>query len=357
MLSFIFIFGIICSILDSYAESYRSFNSVRKNVRRMSRNKPIARLFLAVHFSQKVSLDRRPDTFRWINKLIALFWPHVSHIAHHELNAFIKESKKTKGAFPSKAMRIIHAISRHLDGNVVSIEHCQLGEKSPFFKKIRALVQYEDCNDVRNKGINVRQITRLEPVIQRKSLIYDLSIAYEGNMKILLTYRYLCCCSSRLGLRDVFIHMNCRLGIGPIHENLPLIERFDFSLLDLPEFGYKGIAIVELARLRVARRSINRLIKGNLLYPKKLSVDISRFFLTGSDADPSESPKRLRMPSHKKDQHVGRNDGNRAAESEGFCSHCCAKFLICSCLCSNLCLSRLCCQANKIESAKAISKV
>lgn len=254
--SFFVLFMGITWLIQRHIEAYRSFRITRKWTRTLEGDENFVHAFLLANFSNDYKSHRLPDhqtdTYLWINKIVNYFWPYLAHVVHHELNEFL--------AHPSLLMpgnvglkRFIYAFIRQIDANIFAIEHCELGARAPFIKSL--IVFDEGAKD--------------------KTLIYDLDLAYEGNMNMSFVCRYCCCCSSRMGFKDVFVHLRSRLMIGPIEEDKALIDAVSFSLLELPAFGYKGIALVELAELRMARRSINRLIKDHLLHPKQVRLTMA----------------------------------------------------------------------------------
>lgn len=109
---------------------------------------------------------------------------------------------------------------------------------------------------------------------KEKFLVYNVNLEYNGDMNIAVIYKYFCCLSSRFGLKDVFLHFKLRFILGPIKENIPFIDQVSITLLELPQFGYKGIALAELAELKIVRGVINRLITKNLLYPRFVRVSL-----------------------------------------------------------------------------------
>ena len=355
----VFVFSLTYWIFNYHIESYRSFKLVRRSVNKLNRNRKSMQLFLGAHLGHNLSLSYQVDTFRWANKLIASLWPHVSHVVHFKLNEFIKTSRTFSRPTASTTVRLLYAIGRQIDASVVAIEHCQLGAKAPYVKSIKVMVDYESQRGgngdgwakIVGKRHRAHSKLRKSRRMTNKLLVYDLSLAYEGNMNISLIYKYLCSCNSRLGLRDVFIHLRSRLAIGTIDEVGPSLERLAFSLLELPEFGYRGIAIVELARLRLVRRSINRLIKEKLLFPKAISLDLEELM---SGKGSGRAPNQVATKTVSSRRPIASRIADQDQEQLPLCTRLFAKLLVCSCLCTNCCLSWCNCQCHS-ESGEVSS--
>lgn len=314
--TFLALFSCIYWAVNHQIESYRSFKIVNKCTKKLRANEKLLRAFLSVHIGSRFSISHSIDTFRWANKIIAFFWPYFSHVIHYELNEFLRES----GSFAhsdESFKQLTYAILRQLDANILAIEKCQLGAMAPYIKNI--LVSYE---------------------MKNKTLIYDLDLAYEGNMNISFICKYFCCCTSRLGLKDVFMRFKGRVIVGPIKEYIPKVEKIKFTLLELPEFGYRGIAMVELAELKVARRAINKLIKEYLLYPESVSVSLS---------DLVESLKKRSSPQPQPLRISTECNSSARLNHMPLKTKFMARIVLFACMCSNFCLR--CCQE---ESRKRI---
>jgi hypothetical protein len=339
---FLVIFSLFCGLFNYHLESYRSFERIRRSVYTMeSADKPALRAFLSSHlrYVRPVHIFEHPtdgftdaftspkvnssddqhttaknDTYRWVNKMMKFFWPYLSHVVHHELNNFLVNSRglaRSKGGLK----RLLYAFFKHVDANIMAIEHCELGTNAPCIKRIHV-------EDERRDGLGLR-----------RSLIYDLDLNYEGNMNIALICRYCCCCTSRLGLKDVFVHLNSRLILGPIDSRFPSIERISYSLLKLPKFGYKGIALVELAELRLAKRSINRLIKEHLLYPTTISIDLKN--LVNKLGKRQETVEDLHQPGRIESSNENQNN---QPEYIPWHTRFVARLMYSACICTNFCL-------------------
>jgi hypothetical protein len=270
------------------------------------------------------------DTYRWVNKMINFFWPYLSHVVHHELNEFLANSRAmARDGVGLK--RLLYAFVKQVDANILAIERCELGSNAPYIKSIHVLDEVKPSDG------------------KKSSLVYDLDLIYEGNMNISFICRYFCCCNSRLGLKDVFVHLSSRLIVGPIDSTKPTIEKFSFSLLKLPKFGYKGIALVELAELRLAKRSINRLIREHLLYPKTISLTLENL-LESIKTRQQEEARQVSHPlrpvlSSIETSHNNNNCNNE--EQLPWTTRLVARLLFCTCMCSNLCLRF--CQDEKLN--------
>lgn len=332
--TFLVIFGCLYWLLNRHIEAYRSFAVTRRWVRILETRGQAMDSFLGTFYAcepdiSRDSLTRRQDishhqpsrdSFDWINKIISIFWPYLSHVVHHELNEFLRTSSAlVRNQVGLK--RLLYAFVQQIDANILAIEHCELGARAPF---IKSLMVYD-------------------PIEQAKaSLVYDLDLAYEGNMSIVFICRYFCCCSSRMGLRDVFVHLKSRLALGPIDSAKPALEGISFSLLELPEFGYKGIALVELTQLKLAKRSINRLIREHVLYPKCVSIKMSEM-----EAKMKENAKAKAQQAKKKstpDDQRAPNESSAINEQTGMTARLpwgtrlLARMMYFTCMCSNCCL-------------------
>jgi hypothetical protein len=353
--TFLFIVSLFCGLFNYHLESYRSFRRIRRHIHLLeSDDKPGLKAFLSSHLRylkpnhvfehpadttemafavpfEKVPDDRKApakhDTYRWANKVISFFWPYLSHVVHHELNEFLAKSQ-ILAENNVGLKRVLFAFIKQIDANILAIERCELGSNAPYIKSIHVSDKIDD-----QKG-------------GKRLLVYDLDLIYEGNMDIAFICRYFCCCNSRLGLKDVFVHLSSRLTVGPIDDLQPSIEGISISLLKLPKFGYKGIALVELARLRLARRSINRLIKTYLLYPKSISMTFKDLLETINCRNQQEArndtvhdARRVELAVHNDNQ----------PEPLSWSTRCIARLMFCACMCSNFCL-RIC-QEEKLNQS------
>lgn len=314
-LSFLFLFTLIFLLVNHHFESYKSFVGVRHFI---SGDK----------FLKNLERKPRKDSFAWSNRIIAFFWPYLSRLLHQELNDFLKDQIE-EGLF--------YEIMDHL-----IIEKCQLGAQSPQIKNLSA-----------SPG-------------QDKTLVYNLNLVYNGDMNISMIYRYLGCCSSRVGLKDVFLHFNIRLTLGPILERgfvlrkgyIPSVEAIRLTLLELPDFGYKGIALAELAELKIVRKLINRLIRKYLLHPRQVTVELRKLIearLTHADkktdkltslSSKKSAAAAAEASSSRIETHPGKieHSGERPplSASAGAWTKLRANALICGCLGANFLLR--CCQ-------------
>lgn len=289
--SFLLMFSIFTWLINHQIELYRSFNNVRDCVRVLSRDRGRLKSFLKDYMGAKSTASETRDTFKWMNEVIAFFWPHLSHVIHHELNDFLKNFNslaRSKGDIK----KLFYAIIKQLDTKILAIERCELGARAPYIREI----SLADCP----KDVLVA---------------YNISMAYEGNMNISFICRYFCCSSRRIGLKDVFINFNGRLSVGRSLEDVTV------TLMELPKFGYKGIALVELAELKIARRAINNLISEHLLHPRSMSLNLRTIMSNtlrvapDSESDTDEVPLRTKLV---------------------------ARMLLLGCFCSNCCIR--CCQ-------------
>lgn len=323
ILSSIISFGVIFLIIDYHIESYRSFTSIKQTVDVLSKDNKLRKEFLSTHLgynpsrqvrvpivnpnsltdnaieeiqvevAESIEIDRK-DTFHWINRIILFFWPYLSHLIHFELNEFFRNQIESgsMGRSEERTKRLLYALLRQLNTNILVIERCQLGDQAPFLRNIsvsegcvkkeasKAEAEVEGKQQQQQQQIKFNIDKIKETNETGKTLVYNINLDYSGDMNISVIYRYLCCCTSRVGLRDVFLHFNMQLIVGPIKSDIPFIDQLSFTLLELPEFGYRGIALVELAELKFVRRVINRLITEHLLYPQKISISLKQLIET-----------------------------------------------------------------------------
>lgn len=339
--TFVLIFLSFFIPIHHHIESYKSFIIIKASSTLLSTNVKIRRAFLATHFNHNLieisdKIDRellieRKDSFKWINRIISFFWPYLSHLIHYELNQFFRDQIQSGSLGRSNhgMKRFFYAIIRQLKSNIIQIEKCQLGHQAPLVKNLSVSQQDSKSRTIR---------TSKEKSISNKdtTLVYNLNLEYNGDMRLAVIYKYLCCCASRIGLTDVFLHFNMQFKFGPIKEQIPFIDHLSFSLVELPEYGYKGIALVELAELKIVRRVINRLIKENLLFPKSLEIDLHDLLETLMNGPKARTEKET-TTKHEE-----------AAKDVSCCTKLAANVLLMSCFCSNLFL-RTCQSRNRTE--------
>lgn len=365
---FLLLFSLCCWLFHCHLESYRSFRLVKRYIKSLEANDgPALKSFLANHlryiypnyafehptsavvvprstiqsnlFRNKIKLvvvaptaQANPiDSYRWANKMISFFWPYLSHVVHHELNEFLRNSSMlVRNAIGLK--RFFFAFLRQVDANIIAVEHCELGSNAPYIKNIHVLDEDQDDET-------------------RGSLVYDLDLVYEGNMNISFICRYFGCCNSRLGLKDVFVHLSPRIIIGPIDHRVPTIKQFSLSLLTLPKFGYKGIALVELAELKLARRSINRAIKDHLLYPKTISMTLEEIVEIIRNRRRQQEQQQVHEAN---ENRPGVLDDQSESLRLPWTTRLVARLMFCTCICSNYCLRF--CQEEKLlnESSRRL---
>lgn len=359
---FVAVFSSLCTLFNYHLESYRSFKTIRKCVHSLEADdKPALRAFLSSHLRylkpghvfeypgdktefvlesrkcDEFNNQKHPvkqDTYRWANKIIGFFWPYLSHVVHHELNEFLARSK-VLATTEVGLKRMLYAFVKQVDANILSIERCELGSNAPYIKSIHVSDERQDKDN------------------PKRSLVYDLDLIYEGNMNISFICRYFCCCDSRLGLKDVFVHMSSRLIVGPIDDQAAMIEKFSFSLLSLPRFGYKGIALVELARLKIARRSLNRLIKEHLLFPRRVSIATEDLL---ANTKKRQQEVLQEAATNQPGQMGTSNDSARGSQPSPWTTRLVARLMLGTCLCSNWCLNI--CQEERLnlDSRRLLAK-
>lgn len=369
---FLIVFAIIFYLLSNHLESYRNFELVQNLLTTFSsgsnqlnslicaclEHDPMQRdiekksLLYTEYLSEQVQVHKaqridfvgeQPDTFRWLNTIIAFCWPYLSTIVHKELNEFFETQIKNGTLANSKvgSKRLFYAIIKQLDTNISSIEHFQLGKQSPVINELRVF-ETSTPNLVDGKSlISKSALTRK----YGKVLICDLDLHYNGDVNISVIYKYFCCCSSRFGLKDVFLHFRPRIMIGPIGKRSPFVDELAFTLLQLPKFGYKGIAMVELAELKMMRRMINSLIRNHILQPRVLIFQLGRAiesFLEGVEKTPrSRGKPRARCDVIKLAEQVKYHGGDASKSQQHeppFWTRMAARLLLCSCICSNFLL-------------------
>lgn len=328
-------FSIFYWIINRHIESFRSFRCVRNSVSTLSYNDELRHHFLVALLglsdsqcpylsstTKDTTLDDQEAStrsFDWLNIIVANFWPYLSHVVHYELDEFLKDQIDS-GSFANsdKSFRqLFFALLEQLDTNILIVEHCQLGSSAPFIQDIVVFTSESICPE--------------NPAsVPAKSISIDIDFRYSGDMNITLVYKYFLCCITRLGLKDVYLHSKARIKLGPIKNELPVVDSISFTLLELPDFGYKGIALVELAELKLARKAINKLISDNILYPRSISLDIKKIY---------ERVAHGPRPATRK--HFVGDEPHRVP----LWTRVMARLMLCSCLCSNCCLR--CCQRHE----------
>lgn len=342
------------------------------------------------------------DSFHWMNRIIKFFWPYLSHVIHYELNEFFREEIDSGNLARSneELKRLFYAILKQLDTNILVIERCQLGNQAPIIKDLSVSEEenslddkysieedkfiapgvevaggYQDTVSVKTNKLSLRrgkvrnnkdkipgkQTSRIEsnnkqvgqkqqPEQQQstnkrgKLLVYNVNLEYNGDINIAIIYKYFCCLSSRFGLKDIFLHFKLRFILGPIKENIPFIDQVSFTLLELPEFGYKGIALAELAELKIVRSVINRLITKNLLYPRLVSVSLHELLDTLINGPKTrEQRKELKLRQQRKAENRAKknlpeSDGSRDKAEVSIWTRLYANTLLLGCICSNFLL-------------------
>lgn len=181
---------------------------------------------------------------------------------------------------------------------------------------------------------------------KEKFLVYNVNLEYNGDMNIAVIYKYFCCLSSRFGLKDVFLHFKLRFILGPIKENIPFIDQVSITLLELPQFGYKGIALAELAELKIVRGVINRLITKNLLYPRFVRISLHELLDTLINGPKTrEQRQELKLRREQKvnvrdrtDSGVSAAGSNKANAEVPIWTRFYANTLLFGCICSNFLL-------------------
>lgn len=331
----LFTFALVYWVVNHHIESFRSFKCIRSYLYKLSSDDELRRYFLTTHlgYSNQRCIclsdatkdlpyfrDVTRSSFNWLNTIIANFWPYLSHVIHYELDEFLREQIESGSLAVSekKGKRLFYALVRQLDTNILIVERCQLGSSAPYIKDIAVF-----SSDVVNRDDEEIGQTK-------KTLSFDIDFGYNGDMNIALVYRYFFCCSSRFGLKDVYLHTKARVTLGPIEYDLPVVDLVSLTLLELPDFGYKGIALVELAELRLARSAIYKLIESHILYPRLVSINIRDIY------------DRLANGPVEKKQIVSPDTMERQRNAVSLWTKCMARCVLCSCLCSNWCLR--CCQ-------------
>lgn len=354
-------------------------------------------------FSQKlersgVNIDKC-DSFHWINRIIKFFWPYLSHVIHYELNEFFREEIDSGNLARSneELKRLFYAILKQLDTNILVIEKCQLGNQAPIIKDLSVLeeknslerivsfekgsigsnevevasghqdiasikinklfkrvrVQNYMNKQIRGKQINTstrrkngnKQIEQKQQSSKKKGkfLVYNINLEYNGDMNIAVIYKYFCCLSSRFGLKDVFLHFKMRFILGPIKENMPFIDQVSLTLLELPEFGYKGIALAELAELKIVRGVINRLISKNLLHPRSVSVSLHELLDTLINGPKTRQQRKELKLKQQEVENRAKKDLSESGGAKGkpevsIWTRFYANTLLLGCVCSNFLL-------------------
>lgn len=369
VLAFLLVFGVFFYLVNQHMESYRNFKLVRgiletyppDDVRLLSflrvcldrdtqygrsvrgsldiaSSLPLARQAQVGSAVLLQPLEERQDTFGWLNRIIAFIWPYLSLVVHSELNKFFVKQIKSGNLAQSEASsrRLLYAVVKQLDTNISCIEHCELGKQWPIINDLRvtesSTEQLVESNRPKTKSALSRK--------KGKVLICDIDLHYNGDVNISIIYKYFCCCSSRFGLKDIFLHFKPRIVLGPIGKRSPFVEELAFTLLQLPKFGYKGIAMVELAELRVVRRLINNLIVEHILQPRVLVVSLGKLIerhLHGKPISRFSGNKPAASGDIIKFTKADENSGSERRQPS-FWTNITARMLLCSCMCSNVLL-------------------
>lgn len=371
--SFILTFGSIFFLINHQIDAYRSFKAVRQNIKILSLDEQIRGAFMSAYLGsgynnpsqtsqtkpdecpafessikfaqgQKMGLEYdKQDSFKWINKLIVFFWPSLSRVIHSQLDEFFEREIKSGQMSRSnrKLIRLAHAIITQFQSNVLCIEKFQLGRQTPRVEHLtikesnstscRKVMVHSNCRATYNGGRRHHHHLRAPKTIvtNNKMIITDLDVHYNGDMNLTLICRNVCCFNSRIGLKDIFLKFRFRFVWGPIVKGSPFVNSMSITLLERPDFGYKGIALVELAQLKVARRLIIRLIEQHLLYPRMVSIDLKQLI---EDA--------VNAPAQRNEPSPNVQTGPKSDETSCF-TRLLARTLLQGCLCSNYCL-RMC---------------
>lgn len=326
-------FIILFVIVDYHIESYKSFVNVRKSVQIIENN---IRKHQEVRSCCSLAANHPTptDSFNWLNKIIAFFWPFLSQSIHYQLNQFFRDQIESGslGRSKSKMKRLLYAIIRQINTDLIVIERCQLGRQAPFVRALKAYL----LSTLKESDLLGHQHADQTGI--RNNLVYDIDFGYIGDMNISVIYRYLCCCASRIGLKDVFLNFGMRLTFGPITSELPFIERISITLLTLPDFGYKGIALAELAELKLVRRVINKIITQQLLYPQELSFKLEELLQPAKSESGSEDSETQRRRIRKEEISHEESSSDERPESVSCLNRCAARTLLCTFVCSNCCL-------------------
>lgn len=398
-LSFVLMFLCLAFVINHHIDSYRSFVAVNESTEILSKDYTLRRTFLSTHLGYNpkrrvhvqpketggeapgdrpgktvtISEDRpelieeKPiDSFHWMNKIITFFWPYLSHLIHFELNEFFRDQIEsgTLGRSNDSIQRLYYAILRQLNANVLAIERCQLGHQAPFIKNLACFEgnaitesRLENKKNATKVVVGAKEASRkasspgtIDPLNQvsnqGKTLVFNIELEYNGDMDISVIYRYLCCCSSKMGLKDVFLHFNLQIVFGPIKADIPFTDQISFTLLEKPEFGYRGIALVELGEVRIVRRVVNALISDYLLHPRMVTVRLSDLLDTLINGPPSREQRRRLQDAKRVARKRSLLTKSGKQEVSLFASFT-AKAILLGCFCSNVCLRA--CQRNRAD--------
>lgn len=361
---FLVLLFVLLYIFNKHVESFRSFVNVSKTISLLSEDYELRKAFLLtcsgrethrrIYFVNKgeklkqnslssstdmeieniddIDATQR-DSFHWINEIVAFFWPYFSHIIHFELNEFFRDEIQSRSFRNShqSLKKLIDALVKQIDSNILLIEKAQLGQNTPFIKYLNVYEEHSAGN---------------------KSLVADINLEYNGDIQLLVIYKYFCCLLSRVGLRDIFFKIDLRIAIGPLLKNSPYCEKLEISLLKLPDFGYKGIAITELAELKAVRGVINKLVKDNILFPKAISINLSDVIETLIASNHPETPQNSRSDlldlTNDQNESISEKIEDEDNKSQGRACwfKLAAKTILCSLCCTN-CLLKLCCCCRK----------
>lgn len=344
------------------------------------------------------------DSFHWLNQIINFFWPYMSHLIHYEVNKFFERQIEAKFWRKSKKnlKKLFLAMARQLDTNILLIERAEIGKESPFVTKIEVTetlitktqqafaetkqdlkvdeqttkVVAKTTKTVNTESVMIKSQTpksskskkvtthKTEKSKKFKYLVINFKIQYDGDMQLRVMYKYLFCMLSHLGLRDVYLGVNMRFVLGPLLSKPPYVERIEFCLLELPDFGYKGIAMAELFELRVVKRAINRAITDNILYPKSISIDVGSLIeaLLNKNMDTPQNPPNSRDENYDPTKEGKVESAASVASSmeleeqkEGSCwTRCFSKTILCSVDCINYCC--FCCRRRRKKILETYNK-
>lgn len=394
LVAFVVLFATLYYLITKHIDSYRSFKLVSKSVRKFSTDDRVRINFLKLHLGFNSDHDLSKDSFDWINRIIRYFWPYLSHFIHFQLNRFFHEEIESGSLARSAegSKRLFYAILKQFDTNILVIEKFQLGHQPP---KIKLLATKENLVTIASnpkqkeelkskkgmaakKEIKITEET-LKPMAVKssdlnfvlpksaynneKTLVFDLELDYSGDMNLSVIYKYLCCCSSRMGLEDIFLKFKLRVVVGPITEDVPFIEKVSLTFMDLPKFGYRGIHIVELAELKIVRSVINRLINENILFPKALTIDLSELLRNALDPKAAQAFKeQLAAKEQPGTKTAPQREELTSAQTTGknnevsFLTKMMARALLCSCVCSNILVRSCQMQTDEQRDNKRIVK-
>lgn len=388
-------------MFNSCVQSYRSFVRIRRGNALLSRNARVREMFLSAHFgcgaaaldigepagrqqqkqqdksrfdeqdsdcaSTKNGMDeqrkrgpRARDSFAWINKIIGFFWPYLSQLIHFKLNEFFEKQIESGSLARSdeSLKRLLYAVIRQLDANIIVIERCQLGHIAPTVRNLqvseRAVIGISSHTSLSKmpNGAASDDDDAQSPELAR-SLVFDLHFEYKGDMNISVLFKYLCCLSSRIGLKDAHVRFRLRAVVGPISDRLPFIESLSFTLLELPDFSFKGVNLAELAEKKLFHNIINRALARHLLYPRHVEVHLSEI-IARVLTQATENANSDNNHHTAADRQIGQTGTEQITPDDTVAQHetqqvtlwerLAARLIVFSCVCTNLCM-RACLQS------------